>query len=247
MLSYYEILGIDAKASNEDIQAAYDELLKQCYANLRNPKTHDESVEKIKQITRARDFLLNEELRKKYDTNAEMQEDEKSAPPSPWRRFFARCFDQLVFFSVFYLVYKYFANYVFFEDWMLALEFALIGIVLFILLDTAVTAVFGGTLGKWMLSIGITADNGQKPKWITLVKRNFMAALFGFWLYIPPFLFIPMIIQYRKLKKAGGNGLTPWDRASGTSVTYAQIISYRLLFIIPALVLVTVCLVDVIK
>jgi uncharacterized RDD family membrane protein YckC len=247
MLSYYEILGIDANASNENIQAAYDDLLKQCYANLRNSKTHDESIEKIKQITQARNFLLNAELRKKYDMDASMQEIEKSAPPSPWRRFFARCFDQLAFFAIFYLIYRYFADYVFFEDWTLALEFAIIGIVLYILLETAVISVIGSTLGKWMLSIEMTAVIGQKLNRKQLIKRNFMVALFGFGLYIPPFPFITMVIQYRKLKKAENEGLTSWDRACGTAISYAQIKAYRLLFIIPALVLVSIYLINAFK
>lgn len=247
MLSYYEILGIDANASDEDIQAAFDNLLKQCYANLRDPKTHDESVEKIKLITQAKTILLNADSRKKYDTDISMEESEKSAPLSPWRRFFARFYDQLIFFAVFYLIYRYYANYVFFEDWMLALEFAAIGIVLYFLLETAAIAAFGSTLGKWMLSIGITAADGQKPKRMQLIKRNLMAALFGLGLDIPPFIFITMIMQYRKLKKAGNEGMTTWDRACGTSASPADFKAYRLLLIIPALVLVIICLANALK
>lgn len=245
MPSYYEILGIDANAGDEEIQAAYDELLRQCYANLRDPKTHDESVEKIKQITKARDILLDAEARKKYDTAADDEEIKKNAPLDPWRRFFARCFDQVFFFAIFYLVYRYFANYVFFEDWMLALEFAAAGIVIYFLLETAVTAVFGSTLGKWMLSIDITAADGQKPKRTRLARRNLLASLFGLGLDIPPFIFIAMALQYRKLKKAGHEGLTSWDRSCETIVGYAQIQKYRLLLILPVLVLLIVCLVEV--
>lgn len=244
MPSYYEILGIDANASDEEIQTAYDHLLQECYNNLRNPKTHNESVEKIKQITQARNILLNADLRKKLDTDARMEEIAQKAPPSPWRRFYARFFDQVLFFSIFYLVYRYFANYVFFEDWILALEFAAIGIVLFFLLETACISVFGSTLGKWMLSIGITAADGQKLKRIQLIKRNLMVALYGLALDIPPFVFVTLILQHRKLKKAGNEGLTSWDRACGATVSYGQIKTYRLLLIIPAFVLVIVCLIN---
>lgn len=244
MRSYYEILGIDANASDEEIQAAYDTLLQECYANLRNPKTHNESVEKIKQITEARNTLLNADLRKKLDMDAQMEEVAKNAPPSPWRRFSARFFDQLIFFTLFYLVYHYFANYVFFEDWILALEFAAIGIALYFLLETASIAVVGSTLGKWMLSIGVTTADGQKPKRIQLVKRNLMVALFGLGLDIPPFVFLTMLLQHRKLKKAGNEGLTSWDHACGTAVHYAQIKSRRLLLILPAFILVIACLIN---
>lgn len=243
MLSYYEILGIDADAGNEEIQAAYDGLLNQCYASLRDPKTHNESVEKIKQITQARNTLLNADLRKKLDMDAQLEEVAKNAPLSPWRRFSARFFDQLIFFSIFLLVYKYFADYVFFEDWILALEFAAIGIVLYFLLETALIAAFGGTLGKWMLSIGITTADGHKPKRLLLIKRNLMVALFGLGLDIPPFVFVSLIMQHRKFIKAGDEGLTSWDRACGTTVSNVQIQSRRLLLIIPVFVLVIVSLI----
>ena len=243
MLSYYEILGIDANASDEEIQKAYDTLLQECYDNLRDPKTHDGSVERIKQITQARSVLLNADSRKQYDTDTHLEEINKNAPPSPGRRFFARLFDQLIFFSIFYLVYQYCANYVFFEDWMLALKFAVVGIVLYFVLETVSVLVFGGTLGKWMLSIGVVAADGQKPKRLQLVKRNLMVAFFGLALDIPPFVFITAILQYHKLKKAGNEGLTMWDRACGTTFSHAEIKSRRLLLLIPVFVLVVVCLV----
>ncbi len=222
MLSYYEILGLDADASDEEIQAAYDTLLQECYSNLRNPKTHNESVEKIKQINQARSVLLNADSRKQYDTDTYLEEESKNAPPSPWRRLGARCFDQFVFFALFFLVYRYFANYVFFEDWMLALTFAGVGIVSYFILETVWILLFGSTLGKWMLSIKVSTADGGDPKRSQLAKRNLMAAFFGLGLDLPPFIFLAAILQYRKLKKAGNDGLTTWDRACGTTVLYAK-------------------------
>jgi uncharacterized RDD family membrane protein YckC len=241
---YYEILGIADDASQEDIQAAYDALLKQCYTNLRDPKTHDEYIEKIKQIKLAGNCLLNEELRKKYDMAAQMQEIEQSAPPNPWWRLFARCIDLLLFAAVCYPIYQYLANYVFFEDWTLALEAAAVGIALYILLETAFVTIVGSTLGKWMLSIKVTAVNGEKVRRLLLMKRNLMVALFGFGLYIPPVPFVTLALQYRKLKKPESEGRPSWDRACGTAVRYAEIKAYRMLLIIPILILVIVDLVN---
>jgi uncharacterized RDD family membrane protein YckC len=242
----YELLKIDVSAGNEEIQAAFDGLLVQYYANLRNPETHAESIEKIKQLTHARDVLLNTGARREYDMALGRQEIERSKP-KPWRRLFARYLDLLAFFSIYYLVYRYFADYVFFEDLALALEAAIVGIALFIALETAAVSLLGTTLGKWMLSLKVTAADGQKPSRAQLARRNLLAVIFGCALYVPPFSIIAAYIEYRRIKKPVSDGLTSWDRACGTAVAYGDIKAYRLLFIIPALVLVAVYLINAIK
>jgi hypothetical protein len=241
MPSYYEILGVDADAGDEEIQAAYDALLKQCYANLRDPKTHDESIEKIKQLNQARDHLLNAKARQEYDEETSRQELEKSLPPSPWRRFFGRCVDQLIFISLFYWAYRYFADYVFFEDWIFALAAAGVGIALYILLETACVAAFGTTPGKWMLSVLVTAG-GQKPGRARLIKRNLIAALYGWALYVPPVSFIALALQYRGLQRPENEGRAPWDRACGATVSYEPLQKYRLWLIAPIALLAVICL-----
>jgi uncharacterized RDD family membrane protein YckC len=246
MPTYYEILGVDPNASQEEIQAAYDAILKQCYANLRNPKTHNESVERIKQIKQARDNLLDPDLHKKYETALAEEEIRKSEPPNPQRRFAARFFDQLVFFVLFYPVYRYCADYVFFEDWALALEATGIGILLYFLLETAVLFIFRSTPGKWMLSIRLTDSDGQKPKRLRLAKRNVLSALFGLALDIPPFSIVAMALQYRAIYKPENNGLSVWDRACGTAVRYAPIQKVRMLLILPVIVLAIIALVSII-
>lgn len=237
MPSHYEILGVGADAGTEEIQSAYDRLSAQCYAGLRDPKTHDECVETLKRITQARDRLLDEAQRAKYNQELKQQETEAAEPPDPSRRFFARAFDVLLFFVVVYPVYRYFADFVFFEDWIFSLIAALVGIGAFILVDTAVTALLGTTPGKWMLSITVQAAGGGKSTRARLVKRNLMAALFGCGLYIPPVCLVTMAVQQGKVKK---NGLSGWDRACGTEVVYEAIRKYRLLLLIPVLVLVLI-------
>jgi uncharacterized RDD family membrane protein YckC len=244
MPTYYEILGVGPDASDEEIQAAYDAISKKCYAGLRDPKTHNECIERIKQIKQARDNLVNPEMRKRYDTASAEEETRKSAPPNPWRRFFARHFDQLVFFLIFYPVYRYFADYVFFEDWLFTLEAVGIGIALYVLLESAVLFLLGGTPGKWMLSIRLTDSDGQRPKRLQLVKRNLMLAVFGLALDVPPFSLIAMALQYRKVYKPGSDGLTAWDRACGTAVSYEPVKRLRLLLLLPAAALTVAVLVN---
>lgn len=243
MSTYYEILGVGPDAGEAEIQAAYDALLKKCYASLRDPAKHDECVNRIKQIKLARDNLINPEMRTRYDTAEALEEVRKSAPPNPWRRFVARGFDQLLFFVLFYLAYRYFADYVFFEDWVVALVGAGIGIAVYFLLETAVLAAFGTTLGKWMVSILLTA-NGQKPGRKQLAKRNLLSALYGLALDIPPFLIVAMILQYRKLYKPESNSLSPWDRTCGTTLRYEPVKRARLLMILPVAVLFLIELVN---
>jgi uncharacterized RDD family membrane protein YckC len=243
----FEILGLEPDASNEDIQTAFDQLKTECYANLRNPETHAEYIEKIKQITQARETLLNATLRAKYEAELNMKDEIKKSVPSPWRRFFARYFDQLIFFALYYLAYQYCANYVFFENWQLAVEAAVIGIVLYILLETAIVSILGTTLGKWILSMKITTADGHRPKFLQSAKRNFIVALLGFALFIPPFFIVTMLIQYLKLKKPENNILTSWDRTCGTVINYGEMHAYRLLIILPFLVMVCVYLVKAIK
>lgn len=236
MPTYYEILGVKPDAGEEEIQAAYDALLKRCYAGLRDPKTHDECVNRIKQIKLAKDNLVNAETRTRYDTAEAEEEIQKAAPPNPWRRFVARFFDQLLFFVLIYPLYRYFADYVFYEDWVLALVFAGIGIVLYFLLETAVLALFGTTPGKWMVSIRLTDADGQKPARGKLAQRNLRSALFGLALDIPPFSIVMMFLQYRKIHKPENNGLSPWDRACGTAVRYEPIKKAREWMILPVAV-----------
>lgn len=240
MPTHYEVLNVDAGAGEETIRAACEDMLKQCYANLRSPATHDESIAKIKQVIQARDTLLDRAARVKYDMKL-LEQEEESRTLSPWRRFFARCLDQLFFLAVYFPVYRYFADYVFFEDWALALEAAGAGIVLYILLETAITAIFGGTPGKWMLSVVLEAADGQKPKWKQLIKRNLMAALLGFGLYIPPVSIATMLIQERRMGKKESGGLAIWDSACGTTVRYEDIKPYRL-HLLPIAAAVFVCL-----
>jgi hypothetical protein len=244
MPTYYEILGVGPDAGEEEIQAAYDAILKQCYASLRDPAKHDASVNRIKQIKLARDNLINPEMRTRYDTAAAEAEILKSAPPNPWRRFAARYFDQALFFVLFYLGYRYFADYVFFEDWAVALVGAAIGIVVYFLLETAVLAAFGTTLGKWMLSIQLTDTSGQKPARANLAKRNLLSALCGLALDIPPFSIVAMVLQYRKINKPESNGLAPWDHACGTAVRYEPLKRIRLWMILPVAVLFLIELVN---
>ncbi len=64
-IDYYKILGIDKKASNEDIKKAYRKLARKLHPDL-NPNDKD-AQKKFQQIYEANQVLSDPEKRKKYD------------------------------------------------------------------------------------------------------------------------------------------------------------------------------------
>lgn len=64
-IDYYKILGVDKKASQNEIKKAYRKLARKYHPDL-NPNDH-EAEKKFKQVNEANEVLGNEENRKKYD------------------------------------------------------------------------------------------------------------------------------------------------------------------------------------
>ena len=62
--NYYETLGVDKKATPEEIKSAYRKLVKQYHPDLHpNDK---EAAEKFKEVNEAHETLSNEQKRKEY-------------------------------------------------------------------------------------------------------------------------------------------------------------------------------------
>lgn len=62
---YYKVLGVDKKASSQEIKKAYRKLAKKYHPDLN--KGDEKSQEKFKEINEAYEVLGNEDKRKKYD------------------------------------------------------------------------------------------------------------------------------------------------------------------------------------
>jgi curved DNA-binding protein len=79
---YYEILGLDRSASQEDIQSAYRKLARKYHPDINKTQ---EAEEKFKKIGEAYEVLKDPEKRKRYDQlGANWQQGDDFSPPPGW-------------------------------------------------------------------------------------------------------------------------------------------------------------------
>ena len=64
---YYEILGVDRKATNKEVQSAFRKLAKKYHPDLHTGKDKTEAEEKFKEINEAYEVLSDEKKRERYD------------------------------------------------------------------------------------------------------------------------------------------------------------------------------------
>lgn len=65
---YYEVLGVDRNASQEDIKAAFRKMAKQYHPDMNKGSNAKDVEEKFKEVNEAYSVLSDPEARKKYDT-----------------------------------------------------------------------------------------------------------------------------------------------------------------------------------
>jgi hypothetical protein len=161
----------------------------------------------------------------------DLRRREMSIKPIPWRRFWVRYFDY--FLHSFLVV----AIWTFIDiESLIATNNILLGFLLmvfWILLDGVYMAYFGTTLGKKMMKIKVTMQDGAKMSRFVAFKRSRLVWLRGMGLGIGIIELITNIVGYRKLKK---EKITSWDRDLGLEVTHERIGFLRLL-ICPSVVI----------
>ena len=87
-------------------------------------------------------------------------------------------------------------------------------------------ACFTTTLGKWILNIETLKLNGKRIDPLTALIRSFYVLVFGFGLWVFPFLFICPVISYISLIKKKS---TQWDRWLKLQVTHKELTGLRIL------------------
>ena len=77
MANYYEILEVSEKASKEVIEKAYRVLAKKYHPDGKPQEEKTKAEQKMKQINEAYDILSNEEKRKQYDSQLQLQKQQE--------------------------------------------------------------------------------------------------------------------------------------------------------------------------
>ncbi|WEW95628.1 DnaJ domain-containing protein [Pseudomonas nitroreducens] len=153
------------------------------------------------------------------DTKAR-RKDQLLSGVHPWRRFWARFVDCLIFSIV--------GGFV--AEWLLMVSAnvrigALIGTSLLgwialsflsvVILESFCLTAFGTTPGKVIFGVKVRSSYGKTISFYQAANRTISVTLTGQAALIPPFSAIAMLVGYYKLKKSG---ITRWDRRASTEV-----------------------------
>lgn len=146
--------------------------------------------------------------------------------PRPWRRYWARFFDNYVF-NLSIGIFVALA-----VPGLLLVQRLLIGFLVqpvYCVLEAALLATFGTTLGKALFNVSVRKVDGNRLSIGEAVVRAFQVWAMGFGLGIPIVSLVTCIIGYNTLRT---EGTTPWDRRGGFRVTYGEIGAGRMILII---------------
>ena len=116
----------------------------------------------------------------------------------PWRRFFARNLDMVLYGLLWDMFLVGVCNVnILQESTALTIVSTIMILVLMILAEPVLLSVFGTTFGKWVLGIRITDFDGNKPGYEEALQRTAKVILFGLGLSIPVYDIVRLVKSYR--------------------------------------------------
>ncbi len=145
----------------------------------------------------------------------------------PWRRFFARTMDEIIWACLFFYSLGFFIIYALPDNAtnLLAIivshEYisAIIACLLWLPIEAIFLAVIGTTLGKWLFGIRVIHASGKKLSYFAALKRANLLFLQGEGIGIPLVVLFTRAFAYRRLTKTG---TTLWDASVNSVVTHEK-------------------------
>jgi uncharacterized RDD family membrane protein YckC len=172
-----------------------------------------------------------------HNTPGEMKSRQLPGPLKqkvyPWRRYFARLFDLYVFIVLFFLFLGGLFPELFAADQGSSkreYEFLywFVGLGAYVVFETIIVNVCGGTLGKALYSIQLRTWNGSKLSFFAALKRSLSVWVRGWAVGIPIVSLFTLSAAYRTLR---AEGQSSWDRDLKLVVSHADLNAWRWLLI----------------
>jgi len=143
----------------------------------------------------------------------------------PWRRYFARTIDVVIFanlmFFVLILVYIFFPSMLLCKNNLTNEEQTFYYLILlsffYVPSEALLLYMTGSTPGKFIFGISVVSKDGNKIGFVTAIERTMSVWIKGFAFGIPGISLFTMLYSYDKLKNSG---ITNWDKSNNTKVLH---------------------------
>jgi len=153
----------------------------------------------------------------------------------PWRRYFARTIDVVIFanllFFVLILVYIFFPSILPSENNLTNEEQTFFYLMLlsffYVPTEALLLSITGSTPGKFIFGISVVSKDGSKLGFVTALERTISAWIKGFAFGLPGISLFTMLYSYKKLKNTG---ITSWDKSHNTRVLHRVWGGWRYIF-----------------
>jgi len=131
------------------------------------------------------------------------------AAPYPWRRFFARTLD-LTLYMLIWWIFAYLVLHIPVLNW--TIRNAIISMILMLLIEPLLLALFGTTLGKFIFGIRILNENGKRLPYGSGFTRACHIFYSGYGFSIPIYNLVRLYKSYNICKE---KGIMNWDVYGG--------------------------------